>query len=99
MTIEHIKQECRKAIDQKLWTVKKHAGEEFLVSPDGWDEGFRVDYPEAIALNINKRNTFAPAAARALLLAIEQFEDMQKGFMCSQSREALTSICAQFEQS
>lgn len=72
-----IKAECRKAIEQKPWTVEDHGGEPFLISPDGWDDGFRADYPKQLAESINRRSTFSPAAAKALLTAIEALEEAE----------------------
>lgn len=73
--LERIKAECRKAIEQKPWTVEDHGGEPFLISPDGWDDGYRADYPEQLAEAINRRSTFSPAAAKALLTTIESAEE------------------------
>lgn len=61
------------------WTVEDHGGEQFLVSPDGWDDGYRVDNPEVLAARINEDLRGKSAIARVWCAMCGKWGNHQSG--------------------
>lgn len=111
MTIDQIKQECRKAIElaekatEGPWKTKPTSSEDQGLLIRGIDK--RSEWccshqlPSVDVNHIAHARTFAPASARALLENIQRWEVLKEESVSCLAKDfcddSIAAICAQFE--